>query len=103
MPIRIACPECRTPYALPETMNSKKVRCMKCNHVMIVTPPEPVEEVLEAGSGRTRGSPATGKARPSDISMAEAVDQDGALARSRKPKRRPGKGQEKEEEGAPPE
>jgi predicted Zn finger-like uncharacterized protein len=47
MPIRIACPECRTPYALPETMNGKKVRCMKCSHVMVVAAPEPEAEVLE--------------------------------------------------------
>ena len=47
MPIRIACSNCQTPYALPEKMSGKKVRCMKCQQIMVVPQAEEIEEALE--------------------------------------------------------
>jgi predicted Zn finger-like uncharacterized protein len=46
MPIRTICPNCQAKYNLPDAMSGKKVRCVKCNSVMVAAPAEPA--LLEA-------------------------------------------------------
>ncbi len=77
MPIRIACSNCQTPYALPEKMSGKKVRCMKCQQIMVVPEAEEVVEELELEvvepEPPTRGgkSKAASAARPKEAEIDE--------------------------------